>query len=978
MVQGHDYTNNRYNSNLPLVIDNVVAGKYSVVGLNGTCNGKYSSEITINNYTSPSASISGLKSVCSDGTDIESISIKVAKNSYPAKVVVSRSVGGDTNFVINSEVTKLFSSKADVFTLKSLIDVNGCKAQTIDLSGAGTILSVQPPTATLVSVNGQTNFGANSYPEHFTITDLVEVVGNLPSTGYSGSWLLSGQGEVKNQTNAFIEVSGIIDPAQFNTANMALDTAFGKKGVSKLIWTVSDNNGICSSSEVTLKVVKVTRSFSNAGKDSIICISNLPFERKAQDPLPMFETTYWVDIDGAFNAANTKINSVNLILPTSVLAGKYRFKYVIENTKYPSLPSEDIFELLVNELPSTATSTKTEIKTCDITAKLTGVSPALGTGIWTKVSGTGNLLISEVSKPDAKVSGLKVGESGVFKWTTSNGACKDKSSTEVTVLKSGILTPATISINSNEVDDKDTVEICITATNQTLSNTGFIPASEIGVWSVLSGTSLSIASNNSSFQIMGLTAKGTTEVKWEVSDISGSGCAPNTSTVYITIVEKPNVEIISILPSTICQGESQIAMVSSSNALGLPIWNTGGSDIVVQASETEFGKYEIKTSSTASYGDITLSVSVNNPACGAVSDDIVVLINKVFDPKFEITPILTQCQDNTINFSIQNGTDLDNVTYAWNYTGIGVQGIKDKPKFEVYKAQKTEPTAEVTLIVTSNNICNKNGKTITKSTQVKVKNVSNPSLLTNRLDTTICQNNSLDLYTTNTENGTSYQWYKNGEKLVGEITSKLKNVNNSGIYYMLELDGICSAQSTDTIKVKVDQLPLVNAGEDVSILEGDKANINGFAYPGKYLWSIENSTNKNNVNILVDKENLSTDLNTTKSSAGSYDLLLTSVNGKCSANDRVTVVVKENIRAPNVFTVNGDGNNEYFIIQGIEYYPKASVNIFNRWGDIVYQVKANYASNPWDGGSLPEGVYYYIVESDELVKSHTGVVHLLR
>jgi gliding motility-associated-like protein len=76
------------------------------------------------------------------------------------------------------------------------------------------------------------------------------------------------------------------------------------------------------------------------------------------------------------------------------------------------------------------------------------------------------------------------------------------------------------------------------------------------------------------------------------------------------------------------------------------------------------------------------------------------------------------------------------------------------------------------------------------------------------------------------------------------------------------------------------------------------------------------------------------------------------------------------IFVPEVFTPNGDGKNDLFVIKGIEG-RKVKLMIFNRWGNKVYE-NGNY-DNSWDGtpntgglmigsGKVPQGVYYYIVE----------------
>ncbi len=65
----------------------------------------------------------------------------------------------------------------------------------------------------------------------------------------------------------------------------------------------------------------------------------------------------------------------------------------------------------------------------------------------------------------------------------------------------------------------------------------------------------------------------------------------------------------------------------------------------------------------------------------------------------------------------------------------------------------------------------------------------------------------------------------------------------------------------------------------------------------------------------------------------------------------------------NTFTPNGDGVNDYWVIKGLDTYPDATVSIFNRYGQSVFQ-STGYAK-PFDGNRngkpLPVGVYYYII-----------------
>ncbi|MFC7526909.1 CshA/CshB family fibrillar adhesin-related protein [Parapedobacter sp. GCM10030251] len=74
----------------------------------------------------------------------------------------------------------------------------------------------------------------------------------------------------------------------------------------------------------------------------------------------------------------------------------------------------------------------------------------------------------------------------------------------------------------------------------------------------------------------------------------------------------------------------------------------------------------------------------------------------------------------------------------------------------------------------------------------------------------------------------------------------------------------------------------------------------------------------------------------------------------------VSITVEPNpLRIPNVFTPNGDGQNDRFEIIGIEAFDRVEVTIFNRWGNEVY--KSRDYDNSWEGDDLNEGTYYYII-----------------
>lgn len=94
---------------------------------------------------------------------------------------------------------------------------------------------------------------------------------------------------------------------------------------------------------------------------------------------------------------------------------------------------------------------------------------------------------------------------------------------------------------------------------------------------------------------------------------------------------------------------------------------------------------------------------------------------------------------------------------------------------------------------------------------------------------------------------------------------------------------------------------------------------------------------------------------------GIYHFVFTNASG-CMDTTEVSVNSADMI-IPNIFTPNGDGKNDLFVIKGLASYPGSQLLVFNRWGNEVYQ-SDDYQNN-WDGGGLAEGTYYYVLNRRE-------------
>ncbi len=124
---------------------------------------------------------------------------------------------------------------------------------------------------------------------------------------------------------------------------------------------------------------------------------------------------------------------------------------------------------------------------------------------------------------------------------------------------------------------------------------------------------------------------------------------------------------------------------------------------------------------------------------------------------------------------------------------------------------------------------------------------------------------------------------------------------------------------------------------------------------------------------------------------GEYCVTVTDIFG-CVAEDCVTLrerIVRD-IYIGNVFTPDGDDNNNFFV-QSDEYIESVDeFRVFDRWGELVFNAPAHMPNNPddgWDGffndKPVEQGVYVYVIKvrfagPDQETKILSGNVTVIR
>ena len=171
--------------------------------------------------------------------------------------------------------------------------------------------------------------------------------------------------------------------------------------------------------------------------------------------------------------------------------------------------------------------------------------------------------------------------------------------------------------------------------------------------------------------------------------------------------------------------------------------------------------------------------------------------------------------------------------------------------------------------------------------------------------------------------------------------------------------------------ITVYAVPVTDAGPDRFVLEGGSAVLSGTGSGNglSYLWSPTSSLNNSTI----------AQPTVTPTNDISYTLTITSADG-CVDTDEVFVKVLKTPTIPNTFSPNGDGVHDKWEIRYLNSYPGCTVEIYNRYGQLVFQSTGYNQS--WDGTTkdkpLPAGTYYYIINPKNGRKLMSGFVDIIR
>lgn len=196
----------------------------------------------------------------------------------------------------------------------------------------------------------------------------------------------------------------------------------------------------------------------------------------------------------------------------------------------------------------------------------------------------------------------------------------------------------------------------------------------------------------------------------------------------------------------------------------------------------------------------------------------------------------------------------------------------------------------------------------------------------------LCENGFVDLDAQLT--GVKYEWS------TGQITQIIRIVN-PGIYTLKLTNMITNCSNVKTFTVTQIKAPKIKE----VLIDYNKATIIT-EENGQYEYSV----NQQNYQLSPEFYNLKGGLKT---------FTVKEING-CDIDFKEIFL----LIIPRFITPNHDGFNDEFLIQGIEEYPEATIQIFDKFGKILFDFKNNskYWNGFYNGKQLPSSDYWYIIQ----------------
>ncbi|MEO7308809.1 MAG: PKD domain-containing protein [Chitinophagaceae bacterium] len=569
---------------------------------------------------------------------------------------------------------------------------------------------------------------------------------------------------------------------------------------------------------------------------------------------------------------------------------------------------------------------------------------------WRWNFGDGNTVVNPNGNPFYHPYTLPGSYNVALAVTSGNGCVSDTLKLPVTV---GVKPVAKFGISNASICQRDSIRI----TDSSTVASGSIASWK---WNFGDGNTASFTNNNAFYRPY--TLPGTYTIS--LVAVPAVGCLSDTFKKTVGVSPRPVAKFG--YDRNICVGDSIKFSDSSVYANGIITnwqWNFGDGNTVNKTNKNPF-YYPYTVSGTYT---VTLVITPNTGCTDTFRLNVVVAQKPIASFVYSGSP----CKDSVLRFtptSVSNGFPLQ--TWYWDFgNGQSVTATNANPVSATYTAVANNIVVKHVAGISSG--C------FSDTAYLPLVIHANPITDFSITGDTICEQSALQFLSINNlaDSITSWVW-SFGDGSFSTRDSLGKSYSSAGSYnVLLRVKSKFGCGSLPASKpVTINKLPVVDAGPSFAVFTGTTVRFNptvndSLLFSFRWAPSFTGLINPDSLrpSLIVDQNQTYT---------------LTAIGaGNCVASDTVQVRVLTALKIINAFSPNGDGINDVWILPGLEDYLQATVQIFDRYGRIVY-TSTGYPK-PWDGklngNALPVGTYYYIIDTKtDFVKPFTGAITILR
>jgi gliding motility-associated-like protein len=440
-----------------------------------------------------------------------------------------------------------------------------------------------------------------------------------------------------------------------------------------------------------------------------------------------------------------------------------------------------------------------------------------------------------------------------------------------------------------------------------------------------------------------------------------AGCIAD-STASFVLNGKPNTPDFRVTSPDSCAGTTFIFEEMNTDASVTQwYWDFGNNDTLTVFDNKPISRRFLTP------GTITVKhVVKNGQACVSDTASLVLVIHAMSTASFNM-PASVCMPGGAVAFintsTVAAGVHLN---YAWQF-GDGSPVSADEDPVHVYR-QPGNYTVTLTAF-TDKGCASEVSQVFNKFFEKPVASFSLPSY-------SLCQGMTARFVDESyAPGGTVNAWSWNfGDGSTSTQQEPTRQYNTPGTFQVKLVVGSSQGCVSDTFsrQLQVYPQPLVDAGPSFVVKEGANVQFQATVNAPDFVIRWSPSTGLDNPNIISP-----TLLNADNDEV--YTVTATGQNN-CSASDGLTVKVQKGVFIPNAFSPNNDGINDVWKIKNIELYPGATIEIYDRYGSVVY--RSTGGSQPWNGSvkgkQAPSGTYYYIIDLKDGSSWRNGSVTLLR